>query len=1065
MSRRAIALVLAVAAAATALVLPGQPAQAVAADAPDTSAWVTNGNVHTVVHAGGRTYIGGTFDQVGPNTGFGVPLNPSSGALALASKVNGRIHAAVPDGAGGWFIGGAFTRVAGVSRHYAANIKADGTAGGWNPSPDLPVYALAFDGATRVYIGGEFTTVRKSSGDGGGDASVPGLAATKRNDGGLDLSAGLPTITPGVDAGGARRAVKALALSPDLTRLYVGGTFTALAGVPRSGLGAANLSGGPTLDVSWNPQPDGPVAALLASGGRVFVGGAFTNVGGGARTGFAVLGPSGAGAGAVDPSWSVMADGPVNAFLASAGGSRLYVGGSFDTIGGADRSGLAALSTAGAGSVDTGFTADADAAPESAVRALALSPDGSRLYAGGSFSTINGTGPRFLAALNPGTGAVDTNFDARVAATVRAVATSPTNIFAGGEFSSVGGVIRRNVAALGPDGTLDLGFWADTDGAVNALLVNGASLYIGGNFKKIGPFVNGQHRGLAKVNAATGAVDTGFVVKIDSSVMSLALSGSHLFAGGNFSTVKDVSGEHARSRGVSVNAATGSVEQWNPNPVRDNGDPAAIRDMVLAPDHSKVYIGGDFDKVGGKPRSRLAAVDPITGAPTSWSPTPPAMLIKMALSPDGSAIYATLGGRFGVGNRIQAWRTDSNQRLWDVEGDGDFQAVAVSNSLVYVGGHFSLLTRPDGSKFEFPRQHLTALDPATGWVQPWGPSIGGSLGVLDLYVTDAYVYVAGEFDNIGNEAIQGIARFTNLGDTPPVTTPPTQPPTTQPPTTQPPTTQPPTTQPPTTQPPTGGGNPNPGASAAATRAGYWMVGADGAVYGFGDAGRFGNARPAAGSSAVDLEPTPAGRGYWIVTDKGVVTTHGDAVHFGPPAALSLVKGEAVTSLSATPTGRGYWVFTNRGRVLNFGDAAFYGDMSKTTLNGPVLDSIPTTSGRGYYMVAGDGGIFAFGDAVFRGSMGGQRLNSPVQSLVPDSDGDGYWLVASDGGIFAFNAGFRGSMGGTKLNRPVTGMVRFADGYLMVGEDGGIFNFSTKPFFGSLGANPPARPIVSVAALG
>jgi hypothetical protein len=56
------------------------------------------------------------------------------------------------------------------------------------------------------------------------------------------------------------------------------------------------------------------------------------------------------------------------------------------------------------------------------------------------------------------------------------------------------------------------------------------------------------------------------------------------------------------------------------------------------------------------------------------------------------------------------------------------------------------------------------------------------------------------------------------------------------------------------------------------------------------------------------------------------------------------------------------------------------------------------------------------------------------------------------------------MGATPLNKPVTGMVRFGNGYLMVAEDGGIFNFSDKPFFGSLGGNPPARPIVSVAVL-
>jgi hypothetical protein len=44
------------------------------------------------------------------------------------------------------------------------------------------------------------------------------------------------------------------------------------------------------------------------------------------------------------------------------------------------------------------------------------------------------------------------------------------------------------------------------------------------------------------------------------------------------------------------------------------------------------------------------------------------------------------------------------------------------------------------------------------------------------------------------------------------------------------------------------------------------------------------------------------------------------------------------------------------------------------------------------------------------------------------------------------------------------MVRFGDGYLMVGADGGVFNFSGQPFAGSLGASPPANPIVSVAPL-
>jgi hypothetical protein len=263
------------------------------------------------------------------------------------------------------------------------------------------------------------------------------------------------------------------------------------------------------------------------------------------------------------------------------------------------------------------------------------------------------------------------------------------------------------------------------------------------------------------------------------------------------------------------------------------------------------------------------------------------------------------------------------------------------------------------------------------------------------------------------------------------------------------------------------------------RSGYWLLGADGAVFAFGDAAPHGDASAAlaavnsadssAGSStpvqAVDIEPTPSGQGYWVLDSGGRVRPFGDASHLGDVVLSRLAAGEEPASLSSTPTGAGYWVFTNRGRAMTFGDAAFLGDVSGTPLNGPVLDSIATPTGQGYYMVASDGGIFAFGDARFAGSMGGQRLNAPVRSLVPDGDGTGYWLVASDGGVFAFDAPFRGSLVSVKLNKPVRGMVRYGDGYVMVGEDGGIFAFSDRPFSGSLGARPPASPIVSVAVLG
>jgi hypothetical protein len=252
--------------------------------------------------------------------------------------------------------------------------------------------------------------------------------------------------------------------------------------------------------------------------------------------------------------------------------------------------------------------------------------------------------------------------------------------------------------------------------------------------------------------------------------------------------------------------------------------------------------------------------------------------------------------------------------------------------------------------------------------------------------------------------------------------------------------------------PAGRGNPG----AKTTGPGYWMLGADGVVYAFGGVGSFG----AASASAAAMAPRRDGQGYWVVDGNGTVHAFGTARTYGTAPALD--DGERITTISGTSSGSGYWLFSDRGRAFAYGDAHFYGDMRATTLNGPVIASAATADGRGYYMVGSDGGIFTFGDATFHGSTGNLHLNAPIVGIAPTPDGTGYWLVATDGGVFAFNTPFRGSMGATPLNKPIDGLVAFGSGYLMVAADGGIFSFSDKPFFGSLGDNPPTHPIIGVA---
>lgn len=245
------------------------------------------------------------------------------------------------------------------------------------------------------------------------------------------------------------------------------------------------------------------------------------------------------------------------------------------------------------------------------------------------------------------------------------------------------------------------------------------------------------------------------------------------------------------------------------------------------------------------------------------------------------------------------------------------------------------------------------------------------------------------------------------------------------------------------------------------RPGYWMLGRDGSVWGFGPASEHtgGRQAPAVFQAAAAIASTPSGAGYWVVDTDGTIHATGDATPF---TRAALAPAERATSLSVTPDGGGLWVFTDRGRVVTRGSAPSFGDASGLALNGPIVGSVATPSGLGYYLVGSDGGVFSYGDARFAGSMGGRPLNAPVNGLVPDADGSGYWLVASDGGVFAFGAPFRGAMPPVRVNRPVVGMVAYGDGYLMVGADGGIFTFSSSPFHGSLGANPPAVPIVGVA---
>jgi hypothetical protein len=250
--------------------------------------------------------------------------------------------------------------------------------------------------------------------------------------------------------------------------------------------------------------------------------------------------------------------------------------------------------------------------------------------------------------------------------------------------------------------------------------------------------------------------------------------------------------------------------------------------------------------------------------------------------------------------------------------------------------------------------------------------------------------------------------------------------------------------------------------------------AGGGVIGFGDAQPINSPIGTSLNSvmvtmAVNPASTASHQGYWLAGADGGIFTFGDAGFYGSAGGIRL--NAPIVGMAATPDGKGYWLTAVDGGVFAFGDAGFYGSMGGTPLNQPVVGMAATPDGKGYWLVAADGGVFSFGDAAFYGSMGGTHLNQPITGIAATPSGHGYWMVAADGGIFTFgDARFWGSTGGRAINDPVVGMTAMpqGQGYLLVTTDGEIFGFGSVPSAGSLAGgldgNPQDVPPVAAIAL-
>jgi hypothetical protein len=332
--------------------------------------------------------------------------------------------------------------------------------------------------------------------------------------------------------------------------------------------------------------------------------------------------------------------GAVHSSVSRAG--VVYVGGKLDGVGG-----VAALD-AGTGQLLWQLPADND------VRALALSDDGTRLYAGGGFTAINGQTRKHVAAINLADHSLVSGWKGRAAGMVRDLVVRGNTLYIAGKITTVDGVASRGMGAVdATTGVRDAGFALTADNDVLGLALAGTRLVISGSFTQ----VNGTPRAsLASIDLTTNTL-TGWAparlcsdctqywdVQTDGTNAYVATSGN---AGGAFNL-------------------TSGQQPWRI--IRGDGDFQA----VWLPGDGKVYFGGHFGqeiwsgavKQNVVTASVVASVFISTGQiDTSWTPK----------------IYNTYPG---------CWTfTSAGQKLW-VGGDfGGEQVNGVNNKMPFLAAY------------------------------------------------------------------------------------------------------------------------------------------------------------------------------------------------------------------------------------------------------------------------------------------------------------------------------------------------------------------------------------------
>lgn len=694
----------------------------------DPAFFATEGPVYALALSGDTLYLGGMFGRIGNRANGMLMVDPVTGAdlrrAPPSSNVNLTGEACIPDGLGGWFVGGWFRDVAGLPRQNLVQVRADGSLSGWAPRVNGDVKAMARIGQT-LYIAGDFTQVN--------DVPRSRLAAVDATSGAL-----LPW-NPAPNG-----YVLTIAATP--TRVFVGGSFTSISGVARGRLAELDPTTGTAL--AMNVPANDWVNVLAVADSTLYVAGYFSSLGGLPMKGLGAIRLTTGTALAWAPALTHTA---VHALALQD--SVLYVGGDFNlTDAGRFRNGIAAFDTRSGALTDW----SPPVSSQLSVSVGAIAATSSTVYLGGSIN-FSDTQREQLVALDAESGQLVAWRHGLMGGPM-ALSLSDSVLFVCGGMMGSSMEERKNLAAVDVR-THRLLTWAPrTNDTVMGLLEIAGAIFAAGYFDSAG---SQPRKRLAAFDGRTGDLlpwDAGMVCA-GGNFPSIATDGNQLFVGMT-SWYWELGGQPRAGLGA-VDLGSGLATPWNPG-VTTTGGPLAVYSIALF--DSTLYVGGLFDHLGGAPRANLGAVRSTSGQVLDWNPGANYSVSSIAKSGDFVYVagpFGQAGGQPRMGlAKLDA--TTGQATPWNPGRSGQSYFVLPGREGVYVSGIGMYVGQSGFSD-------VALIDSLSGAPLAWDPQVGHSyiFGATSVIEDGPWAYIAGDFSYLSTRPSPGFGRLLPTEQVPP----------------------------------------------------------------------------------------------------------------------------------------------------------------------------------------------------------------------------------------------------------------------------------------------------------